>query len=53
MPLVASFTLPFTLSRPDVNAICHSHAPAIVAVCCLEGGLQIFDQRGGAFVPTK
>ena len=34
-----------------MNAICHSHAPAIIAVCCLEGGLQIFDQRGGAFVP--
>ncbi|EOD16627.1 hypothetical protein EMIHUDRAFT_44937, partial [Emiliania huxleyi CCMP1516] len=37
-------------ARPDVRAIVHHHTPAVVAVSCLEGGLQLLTQDAGAFV---
>ena len=30
--------------RPDVNAVVHTHTPAIVAVACLKDGLKCYDQ---------
>eukprot|EP00035_Acanthoeca_spectabilis_P007282 m.134628 g.134628 ORF g.134628 m.134628 type:complete len:252 (-) comp13878_c0_seq1:1579-2334(-) len=36
-------------SREDVGAIVHTHIPEIVAVACLEKGLQIYDQSGAIF----
>ena len=36
-------------ARPDVMAIVHTHTPAIMAVSCLEGGLQCITQDGAAF----
>lgn len=35
--------------RPDVNAIVHTHLPAIVQVSCLQGGLQLLTQDAAAF----
>eukprot|EP00746_Dinoflagellata_sp_MGD_P150752 gnl/MRDRNA2_/MRDRNA2_82546_c0_seq4.p1 gnl/MRDRNA2_/MRDRNA2_82546_c0~~gnl/MRDRNA2_/MRDRNA2_82546_c0_seq4.p1 ORF type:complete len:304 (-),score=58.67 gnl/MRDRNA2_/MRDRNA2_82546_c0_seq4:388-1299(-) len=34
---------------PDALAVCHVHAPAVEALSCLEGGLQIYSQGGMPF----
>jgi len=36
-------------ARPDINAICHSHTPAILAVSCLAGGLMFLEQNSALF----
>ena len=35
---------------PDVRAIVHHHTPSVVAVSCMEGGLQYLTQDASAFV---
>ena len=35
--------------RPDVKAICHLHSPALLAVSCLQEGMQFFSQESAGF----
>ena len=37
-------------ARPDIHAIVHLHTPAALAVSCLQGGLECFDQDSANFV---
>ena len=37
-------------ARPDVHAIVHHHSPCVLAVACMEGGLELLTQDGSAFL---
>ena len=39
-------------ARPDVHAIVHHHTPCVVAVSCMQEGLQFLTQDSAAFVDS-